>query len=563
MRLHKHVFNPERLICNVHLRTRPIDPRFTRLFSTAATAQDNSLEDVAIIGGGLTGLASAYYLAKERPSTKITIYEASSRTGGWLNSKYIDTPYKKQVLFETGPHSIRSGGEAAIFILFLIQELDLQDEILPVSRFSLSARNRFIYYPDRLVKMPQGVDFQSLYSFVSEPVFREALPGLVREPWIDALEDPPIDESVGDFISRRLGRPIAENLVSAIIHGIYAGNIWELSSKMLMPVQRKMEEDHGSILLGYISGLYKKPELTIPWRDFETFGSVRESGMVLSEDIKDKLSGASIYTFNKGLQQLTDRLTWKLELMSNITIERDTEVENLQLDSRTGNVNLKIKTNKSRNTISKSHVISTIFSKHTGIQALADTDAVTVMVVNLYYSNQFLLPVNGFGYLLPMSLPFSQNPEFALGVSFDSDCAHLPNDPAGTKVSVMLGGHWWDNMTSYPDEKEGLQMARSVLERHLGIKDEPVASLVSLQKDCIPQYKVGHEEKMRKAHAELNEKYRGRVRVTGNSYHGVSVNDCARGAWDVVRALVRDSGPGLTGLEHFRNPHWIILRSKR
>lgn len=170
------------------------------------------------------------------------------------------------------------------------------------------------------------------------------------------------------------------------------------------------------------------------------------------------------------------------------------------------------------------------------------------MVVNLFYSDPSVLPVRGFGYLLPRSIPLDQNPERALGVVFDSDASVGQDNVLGTKVTVMLGGHWWDDFETYPDEDEAASMARTVLNRHLGISKEPDVIRVSLQRDCIPQYGVGHEGRMADASRAL-EGWHGKLRIAGNSYTGVGLNDCIRAAKDVVKGLV--DGTEVTGLDSF------------
>ena len=174
------------------------------------------------------------------------------------------------------------------------------------------------------------------------------------------------------------------------------------------------------------------------------------------------------------------------------------------------------------------------------------TPSVTVMVVNLFFSNPDILPVHGFGYLIPRSVPYMQNPERALGVVFDSDATIGQDETGGTKVTVMLGGHWWDEWDSYPDEGEGAQMAKSILHRQLGIVAEPDAIRVSLQHDCIPQYVVGHHDRLSKGSRQL-ENFEGRLKVAGNSYTGVGLNDCVRAAREVVKELVDGiQGSGLS-----------------
>jgi oxygen-dependent protoporphyrinogen oxidase len=184
------------------------------------------------------------------------------------------------------------------------------------------------------------------------------------------------------------------------------------------------------------------------------------------------------------------------------------------------------------------------------------------MVVNLYYRSTALIAEQGFGYLIPRSIPFAQNPERALGVVFDSDVVMGQDTVPGTKVSVMLGGHWWDSFTSYPDEEEGAAMAKAVLKRHLGIDVEPESVNVGLNRECIPQYTVGHDDRMQLAHGELMRTFRGKLAVAGNSYTGVGLNDCVRAARDVVINIAKSKVPGgVTGLETCLNDgEWVDVR---
>lgn len=180
----------------------------------------------------------------------------------------------------------------------------------------------------------------------------------------------------------------------------------------------------------------------------------------------------------------------------------------------------------------------------------------TVMVVNLYYNDPNILPERGFGYLIPRSISFDQNPECALGVVFDSDTTIGQDSVPGTKVTVMLGGHWWDGFDSYPDEEEGAAMAKAILKRHLRIEIEPEVVNVGLQRECIPQYTVGHEERMKRAHGELMSAFKGKLTVAGNSYTGVGLNDCVRAARDAVMGVKK--GEENTGLEEFARPRaWV------
>ena len=166
--------------------------------------------------------------------------------------------------------------------------------------------------------------------------------------------------------------------------------------------------------------------------------------------------------------------------------------------------------------------------------------AVTVIVVNLYYPNPNLLPVeDGFGYLIPRSIPYEQNPECGLGVIFassssvgngtDPSSSEVSQDSApGTKLTVMLGGHYWDGFEEYPDHDTAVKMARDMLKRHMNITDTPTVARTRLQKDAIPQYTVGHLDRMYELSDVVRKEYNGRLTLAGNWYNGVSVGDCVK-----------------------------------
>lgn len=93
-------------------------------------------------------------------------------------------------------------------------------------------------------------------------------------------------------------------------------------------------------------------------------------------------------------------------------------------------------------------------------------------------------------------------------------------------------------------------MATAVLARHLRISEKPVLSNVTLQSKCIPQYHVGHDERLRRAHADLTRGFSGRVAVAGSSFGGVGLNDCIRGAREVAKKMA-GGGVDVTGLERW------------
>ena len=95
-------------------------PNLSRHLSTGSTAPRSNIPDVAVLGGGITGLSTAYYLSKSLPSsTRIVLFEAGSRLGGWLNSTSVDVGNGK-VVFERGPRTLRPSVPNGLVTLDLV-----------------------------------------------------------------------------------------------------------------------------------------------------------------------------------------------------------------------------------------------------------------------------------------------------------------------------------------------------------------------------------------------------------------------------------------------------------
>ncbi|KAI7579543.1 hypothetical protein D0869_03398 [Hortaea werneckii] len=567
--------------------------------------QPSGQDNIAVIGGGITGLASAYYLTKELPRAKITIYEASDRIGGWLSSKRV--PVKDgTVLFEAGPRTLRPSGNGVLSAR-LLQELDLAKDTIFPQRSSPAARNRYVYYPDHLVCMPHpsyGIA-DNLWSLLTEPIFEKALWSGFTEIFKDPRSEDVKDESVGEFFSRRLSKPVVDRILSAVLHGIYAGDAWQLSAKSLFTTAWRDEANAGIIFAGMLRSRADGVEVTK--REAEYLKEMKSFNW--DPLLRATLRDSTVFTFRDGLGMLVDRMARYLVQDGRVEFKTSTPVEDMSLSEDRSSIRITSKEGPAQydhaiSSLSPGHL--NLASKNSGTTALVPAiPSVTVMTVNLYYRTPDLNPP-GFGYVIPLATPFENNPERALGVVFDTayspsakdldqnnwqitnveelkearengqlinvnDFAwyNMPERPViqddvkerGTKLTVMLGGHWWNDWPVYPDEQEGLALAKGVVERHLGIKEEPEVYSVNLQKDCIPQYTVGHESRLKTAHSNLSQRFQGRLRVAGSWMNGVGVNDCLRSAYEVVKAL--KTGRDGTGLEHVGANEYVRLKAVR
>lgn len=211
------------------------------------------------------------------------------------------------------------------------------------------------------------------------------------------------------------------------------------------------------------------------------------------------------------------------------------------------------------------HVISTTSSdtlvESTGdaLSTLSGIESVSIMTVNLWYPVEGMKPP-GFGYLIPRALPAAQNPERALGVFFDSDviAERAPDEPPGTKLFVLMGGHHYrDGRDPPPSEAEAVDQAKALLERHLGIpRDTPCHAMARLARDCIPQHNVGHVELLRHAGRQIADEFGGRLSVANGSYGRIGAMGALRNAHGAAFNVIEDQGK--SGLENFASDVHIV-----
>ncbi|KAG4304189.1 hypothetical protein PORY_002370 [Pneumocystis oryctolagi] len=493
-----------------------------------------SLKSIGILGGGISGLSTAWYLSRLLPpSIKITILESSNRLGGLLSTKKIAFSHGT-IYFEEGPRSLRPTGIAGYITLNMIKKLGLINEMILVPKDSQSVKNKFIYFQNQLNAIPTSI----LSLFLSKsPFFRSFLWTIICEPFKPARNKKITDESVSSFISRRFSASISENLVSALMHGIYSGDIDNLSAKSVLPYFWKYEELYGSVLKGILfNGVHLN-------RDEEVIKSVIEKD---SQDIITKTKNTYMYSFKNGLNTLSDTISKELFSKNNVHIHFNSKVQSLEFNNI-----FKIKTNTSD--FFFDHLISALPIKaitdffHPFKKLTKSFSNSTILVVNLFFKSSNLLPIKGFGYLIPKSVSEEENPEHALGVIFDSNSFPELDTYKGTKVTVLMGGGLWKHKTIFPKENEFIKLAQNVISKHLGIKDMPIITNYKFQKDCIPQYNVGHYQDLQNMHNYLYNTYKGRFSVVGNFYGGIGVNDCIKNAYFLTKKL-QEKGKA-TGLE--------------
>ncbi|KAL6833285.1 hypothetical protein J3E69DRAFT_323604 [Trichoderma sp. SZMC 28015] len=520
--------------------------------SKAGKLPDNA--NVAVLGGGLTGLTTAYYLAKWLPATtKITLLEGGDRLGGWIRTDKVPVKVggvEGVVNFERGPRSFSSLNKST----WRFDDLVLWDLALDLGLKVVSPPDqpRYIYYPDHLVPLPPHT---SLAAFAREPVVLESLWagfGYVMRRLFSRKDGVPVqDLSIADWIYHITGsKAVAENLASAMVHGIYGGDIYTLSARSVLD---RFYWVHYLPALG--------PNIRHMAISEQTFMEAMGQDPQIRK-LAQQPRGALLNFGEAGMEALPIALGDALKGQKNVEVKLNAKVTDIGYYSDTELI--KVTTDQ---TSSEDYhkVISTLPSQHLAritddIPSLGSSHAVSIMTVNIWYPQTNLKPP-GFGYLIPLSVPPEQNPERALGVFFDSDVGvRGPGEPAGTKLFVLMGGHYYDTKKEHgptvrvPSEEEAIQQAKAVLERHLGIpQSTPCFAMARLASECIPQYNRGHQDTMAAADQELHDSFKGRLAVAGGSYTKIGAMGALRNGYDIANTVARENWL-TTGLEQLEFP---------
>uniref|UniRef100_A0A665T458 Protoporphyrinogen oxidase n=1 Tax=Echeneis naucrates TaxID=173247 RepID=A0A665T458_ECHNA len=461
------------------------------------------MKTVAVLGGGIGGLAASYYLCKSPQVTKVIVLESSSRFGGWLWS----TRRSDGAVFEHGPRGIRPTGAVGRNTLNMVDDLGLAGDVLPVTYSHVASKNRYLYVNKQLHRMPSGISglLRTVPPFSRPILWSVGMEILVKK----SKED---DESIHSFVSRRLGKELADIAVDSLCRGVFAGDCRKLSVRSCFPVLYNAEQRRGSLALGMLLG--SGPSPVVPARPLAQ-RSAKESW--------------AQWSLRRGVESLPESITGFLQKSSRVELHRHAVVKQICPSASGWKIHLE------DGAVSADHIISALPAKALSstlpsscqplIQELQDIATVTVAVVNLEYDGS-ILPVMGFGHLVPSSEDRS-----LLGIVYDSVPFPEHNKPNGhtTRLTVMMGGAWFQEDFGDPEtvkEEHLLQRATEAVQTHLGVTSVPSWSWVALERDCIPQYYLGHHRRVGEYSMRTFIKKKNlSLSLIGSSYDGVSVND--------------------------------------
>ena len=455
---------------------------------------------VAIIGGGITGLATGAWLEHDHGIRDYAILEASSRAGGKIRSE-LDAGFT----LEWGPQGFLDNAPDT---LELASILDLDDDLVAADE---AAADRFILRSGKL----RRVATSPLAFMLSSVLPVGGRLRLLGEPF--ASPHPGHDETVFDFASRRIGRQAAEVLVDAMVTGVFAGDSKKLSLAATFPKMAAMESSHGSLTKAM-------------------FARMREAKRTGSSSGGPSGPGGTLMTFSGGMQRLTDRLAERTG--KRLLLKRPLQA------LRRENSTFLFKTEAGL--IEGDELILTTPAARTAsllkpfapaaVPPLSNITTVPIAVVMLGYTdkNAFGRPVRGFGFLVPRG-----EDEALLGTLYCHDIFPGQAPDGSLFLRAMVGGSRSPEAAGLNDHLL-LHRVRSSLARVFGADPEPDRVWIVRWEQGIPQYTVGHLDRVAAAEAAAGE---AGVELAGSPYRGVSVNDCIKQARAAARRIARRLKP--------------------
>jgi protoporphyrinogen/coproporphyrinogen III oxidase len=436
------------------------------------------MKGVAIIGAGITGLTAAFCL--QRKGVPVTVYEASGRAGG-----VIQSVRKDGFLAESGPNTLL---ETAPEIARLVSDLSLESRRLYTHP---DAKARFVVREKRPVAMPSsppGI-------FMSPLLSARAKLALLREPFVPPRRDGK-EESVAEFVTRRLNREFLDRLVDALVGGIYAGDPRRLSVQHALPRLAQVEAQYGSLIKGQFLGARER----------------KKSGQVA----RDRARG---FSFDEGLQVLPDTLAAQLgdALKFNAPVRRLAQVGN----------NWRVTTASDEAEFDAVIYCGTAYrlpeleiaaQSPVDVSAFSEIRYTPVASVVLGFRREDVAhPCQGFGMLIPGIEGFK-----ILGTIFSS--ALFPNRaPSGhILLTSYVGGERSPELAGLKRD-ELVRLTCDDLGVLLGVKGAPVFENIAFYPRAIPQYNVGYG-KFKKLFSEIESNARG-LFFAGHFRDGISIGD--------------------------------------
>lgn len=454
------------------------------------------MQRVIIVGGGISGLSAAYFLeqfaAQAGMELSIHLMERSGRLGGVILTERVG-----DFLLEGGPDSFLSQKPAAIE---LCRALHLSDQLIPSND---DQRKTYVLIRGKLRELPEGLMF--VVPTRLWPVFRSDLlsvRGKVRlalSPFLPPPSDRERDVSVTDFISQRFGEEVLERLAEPLLAAVYGADVDSLSARAVFPQLLALEEKHGSLWRA-LSHAHPAPGGDQqPSRPQGLFMTLRNGVGHLITALEQSLTRTQIVTHHHARQLHRDRegagfrVGWQGEEMEATAVILATPA----------------------------HAAARLLQDlDAGLAAkLAEIPYHSSLIVSLAFEERAIRrKLDGFGFVVPR-----REGKSLIACTWVSTKFPFRSAPGGVLLRCFLGGARNPSILQETDERI-LNAARRELAEIIEIQASPTLARIYRWEQCMPQYDVGHLNRL-EAISSLLAGQPG-LFLSGNGYRGVGIPDC-------------------------------------
>ncbi|MGA9836422.1 MAG: protoporphyrinogen oxidase [Gemmatimonadaceae bacterium] len=471
---------------------------------------------VAIIGGGISGLAALEHLTRIAPSLHVTLLESSARLGG-----HIRTERSGDFLLEAGPDVILGAKPAAVD---LARRVGLGERLHGTKP---GVKGSYILSNGRLRRMPDGMTglVPSRFApFVTTPLISPL--GKLRvglEYFIPARREQ-VDESIEQFVVRRLGREMYERLVEPLLSGISAGDGSKLSMDAMFPQLRAYERDYGGLTKGMLAVKRRQRE--------------QQRNVVASH-----AAASGFLSFPGGLGELVEGVQREVRRReptgTRVALRTSTRVERVERMVDDTGPRYTITLGSGGPLRADGVIVATPGYVSAAVLAPLDEDlsallrgieyASTVTISVAYPADAVPRPLDATGYVVPRIM---QRPVLA--------CTWVSSKFEGRSATghalfrLFLGGAGRGSFVERSDA-DLLDVVRREMREVMGITAEPELVQVNRFDRAMPQYNVGHLERVAGIEA-LTSRHPG-LAIAGAASGGVGIPDCVRSGERAAQAV--------------------------
>jgi len=457
------------------------------------------MKRVIIIGGGISGLATAWLLRDKAAAAGaelcITLLEKEEQAGGKIKSIKADG-----YTCEWGPNGFLDSKPQT---LDLCRAIGVEQHL---HRSNDNARKRFIFSEGELHRLPEGGPTFLKSRLISWPgklrLALEPTPFIARAPV-------GVDETLAAFGRRRLGQEALDKLIAPMVSGIFAGDPETMSLNSCFPRIAELEREYGGLIRAMIMLAKKKKQEAAAGK---AVSSAAGPGGVLT-------------SFREGIQYLTDALQSSLgalvvpgKAVASVRAAQGGGFRVLCADASEYEADAVICASPA---FAAAGMLDTLDTELSAILRQIPYASMTVICFG-YERDRIAHPLDGFGYLVP-----KKEGRSILGTLWDSSMFENRAPQGKVLLRSMMGGACFPQYVRLSDD-EVQSRVMADLKDIMGIAAEPSLVRIFRHEQAIPQYTVGHATRL-EALGERLTAHPGLI-LTGNSYRGIGLNDCVAAA---------------------------------